>query len=106
LKKLNHTKIIEFINNLNFIKGGCELAINARTVNVVIVSHLSGAVGGLTWMFAEMIKHKKHKLSLNAFCSGAITGLVVITPAAGFVRPHYALIFGFLGIQFKHYIFV
>ena len=48
-------------------------------------------------MFVEMLKHKKRKFSLNGFCCGAIAGLVAITPAAGFVRPHYSILFGFLG---------
>lgn len=48
-------------------------------------------------MVAEMIKHKKKKMSLNGFCAGAVAGLVTITPAAGFVRPYYAVVFGFLG---------
>jgi Amt family ammonium transporter len=70
---------------------------NSRGVNAVIVTNLSASVGGLTWMFAEMIKHRRGKLSLNGFCSGAIAGLVTVTPAAGFIRPHFALVFGFLG---------
>jgi Amt family ammonium transporter len=73
------------------------LAINGRSVNAVVVSNLAAAVGALVWMFCEMIKNKKRKLSLNAFCSGAIAGLVTVTPATGFIRPHYALLFGLLG---------
>lgn len=80
------------------MKGGSETAINSRAVNAVIVSNLSGGMGGLTWMFAEMVKHRKIKMSLNGFCSGAVSGLVAITPAAGYVKPHFALVFGFLGI--------
>jgi Amt family ammonium transporter len=43
-----------------------------------------------------MIKYKRRKLSLNGFCAGAIAGLVAITPASGYVQPHYAIIFGLL----------
>ena len=74
--------------------GGSELAINSRAVNAVVVSNLSAAVGGIVWMTLEMIKHRELKFSLSAFCTGAVAGLVGITPAAGFVRPHFALVIG------------
>ena len=48
-------------------------------------------------MFTEMIVKRTKKLSLNGFCCGAVSGLVVITPAAGFVSPAYSTVFGFLG---------
>jgi Amt family ammonium transporter len=76
--------------------GGSEFQINARAVNAMYVSNLAAGTGGLTWMFAEMIKHRRKKMSLNGFCSGAVAGLVAITPASGFVRPHYAIVFGFV----------
>jgi ammonium transporter, Amt family len=77
--------------------GGSELAINSRAVNAVIVSNLAASVGGLTWMFAEMIKGKTMRMSLNGLCAGTIAGLVTITPAAGFVTPYFSVIFGFIG---------
>jgi Amt family ammonium transporter len=76
--------------------GGSELAINSRAANAVIVSQIAAGFGGLSWMFGEMIRHRRKKMSLNGFCTGAVVGLVAITPASGFVKPHYALIFGFL----------
>jgi len=76
--------------------GGSELAINSRAVNAVIVSNLSAAFGGVSWILVEIIKNRAFKFSLHGFCSGAIAGLVEITPASGFVQPHYAIIFGTL----------
>jgi ammonium transporter, Amt family len=76
---------------------GSELGINSRAVNAAVVSNLSASVGGLTWMFAEMIQRRTMKMSLNGFCAGAIAGLVCITPGAGFVTPYYAIVFGFIG---------
>jgi ammonium transporter, Amt family len=78
-------------------KGGSEYAVNARTANVLVVSNLAASVGGITWMFVEMIVCRKKRMSLNGFCCGAIAGLVCITSASGFVRPHYSIIFGFIG---------
>jgi Amt family ammonium transporter len=51
-------------------------------------------------MVVEMIRKKSKKMSLNGFCSGAVSGMVCITPASGFVKPHYALVFGVLGFDF------
>jgi Amt family ammonium transporter len=49
----------------------------------------------------EMIVKKTTKMSLFGFCSGAISGLVAITPAAGFVSPASSLAFGAIGINLK-----
>jgi Amt family ammonium transporter len=56
---------------------------------------LAPAVAGLTWMFAEWIHAGKP--SALGFGSGVVAGLVVITPAAGFVQPGAAIIMGFAG---------
>ena len=64
------------------------------------------AMAGLTWMFAEWIHSGKP--SALGFGSGVVAGLVVITPAAGFVQPGAALILGiaagivcYLGVLMK-----
>jgi Amt family ammonium transporter len=76
---------------------GSEMAINYRAVNALVVSNIAASMGGLTWVLAEMIRQNSRKISLNGFCTGAVVGLVTITPACGFVRPHFAFCFGFLG---------
>ncbi len=54
--------------------GGSETAINARSVNAIVVTNLSASVGGLSWMVTDMIWNKKRKMSLNCFCAGAVSG--------------------------------
>jgi Amt family ammonium transporter len=104
LKKVNPSNISDVFLGTCLIwfgffgfAGGSEFAINARAVMAVINCNLAAGVGGLTWMFAEMIKHRKKKMSLNGFCSGAISGLCVITPSAGYIRPHFAVVCGVIG---------
>ncbi len=75
---------------------GCELAINSRSVNALVVTNLAACFGGLSWMFTEMIYNKSRKMSLNGFCSGSVAALVAITPASGFVKPHYAVVIGII----------
>ncbi len=53
---------------------------------------IAPAAAGLSWMFAEWIHAGKP--SALGFGSGVVAGLVVITPAAGFVQPGAALIMG------------
>ena len=53
------------------------------------------AVAGLTWMIAEWIHAGKP--SALGFGSGVVAGLVVITPAAGFVQPGAAILMGIAG---------
>jgi len=55
---------------------------------------LAAAVGGLAWASTEWIT--RGKPTVLGFCSGIVGGLVVITPAAGFVTPSSAMIIGVL----------
>ncbi len=55
---------------------------------------IAPAAAGLSWMIAEWLHHGKP--SALGFGSGIVAGLVVITPAAGFVQPGAALIMGLL----------
>eukprot|EP01097_Dermamoeba_algensis_P009446 TRINITY_DN663_c0_g1_i3.p1 TRINITY_DN663_c0_g1~~TRINITY_DN663_c0_g1_i3.p1 ORF type:complete len:202 (+),score=52.70 TRINITY_DN663_c0_g1_i3:192-797(+) len=61
----------------------------------IVVTNISAAMGGLTWVLLGFSRGKK--LSVMGFCAGAVSGLVAITPASGYVGPAPALIFGFLG---------
>ena len=58
----------------------------------MLVTQIAAAAAGLAWMFAEWIVHKKP--SVLGIASGAVAGLVAITPAAGFVAPMGALFMG------------
>ena len=74
--------------------GGSALAANLRAVQACIVTNLAASVGGMTWMLWDY--RLERKWSAVGFCSGAIAGLVAITPASGFVgsRTSYLLSVG------------
>lgn len=56
---------------------------------------MAASVGGITWMILDY--RLERKWSAVGFCSGAVSGLVAITPASGFVGPPAALVFGVVG---------
>ncbi|KAJ3485624.1 hypothetical protein NLI96_g4814 [Meripilus lineatus] len=74
--------------------GGSALSANLRAVQACIVTNLAASVGGLTWMFWDY--RLERKWSAVGFCSGAICGLVAITPGSGFVGAPAAVLFGFM----------
>ena len=76
---------------------GSALACNGLAANAFVVTHIASALAALSWMFLEWI-HRGNPTTLGA-ASGAVAGLVAITPASGFVGPISALIIGaFAGI--------
>ena len=75
--------------------GGSALAANGNASGAFIATHFAAAAATLGWMFAEWLKSGKPTV-LGAI-SGAVAGLVVITPASGFVGPMSALIMGAVG---------
>ncbi|ELU44333.1 ammonium transporter [Rhizoctonia solani AG-1 IA] len=72
--------------------GGSALSANLRAAQACIVTNLAASVGGLTWMLWDYRLEKKW--SVVGFCSGAISGLVAITPASGYVGAPAAVAFG------------
>ncbi|AEO63090.1 uncharacterized protein THITE_2107955 [Thermothielavioides terrestris NRRL 8126] len=72
--------------------GGSALGANLRAVMACIVTHTAACVGGFTWCLMDY--RLEGKWSTVGFCSGAVAGLVAITPASGFVPPWSAVIFG------------
>ncbi|TWT87908.1 Ammonium transporter NrgA [Neorhodopirellula pilleata] len=73
---------------------GSELASDGLTSSAFAVTHFSAAAGAVAWALAEWITLRKPTV-LGA-SSGAVAGLVCITPAAGFVQPMPALFMGAL----------
>ena len=71
---------------------GSAVAANASAANAFLVTNTAAAVAGLSWMFASWIKEGKPG-SLG-FVSGAVAGLVAITPAAGYVNVSGAIAIG------------
>lgn len=75
--------------------GGSGLGANLRAAQAIMVTHISASTGGITWMLWDYLLERKW--SAVGFCSGAISGLVAITPASGYVSTPSSLAFGFLG---------
>ena len=73
---------------------GSAVAANGGAGMAMLVTQIATATAGLAWMFAEWAFGKKP--SLLGILSGAIAGLVAITPAAGFVGPVGAFFIGLI----------
>ena len=71
---------------------GSAVASNGRAGMAMLVTQLGAAAAALSWMAAEWVT--KGKPSVLGVISGAVAGLVAITPASGFVLPGPALIIG------------
>jgi ammonium transporter, Amt family len=77
---------------------GSALAANGLAANAFVVTNTAAAAAGLGWAAIEWLRNGKP--TLFGICSGAVAGLVAITPAAGFVDISGALMIGFLGSVF------
>ena len=73
---------------------GSALAANNGAGMAMAVTQICTAAAALSWLFAEWVVHGKP--SVLGIVSGAVGGLVAITPAAGFVDPMGALIMGLI----------
>jgi Amt family ammonium transporter len=71
---------------------GSALAANEGASMAFVVTHMATAAAAMSWVFAEWIL--KGKPTTLGVASGAVAGLVAITPAAGFVGPVSAVILG------------
>jgi ammonium transporter, Amt family len=72
--------------------GGSALAANATAAFALVNTQIAGATGALAWMAIEWLKHGRP--SVLGIISGAVAGMVAITPACGFVSPMGALAIG------------
>ncbi len=82
---------------------GSALGANGLASNAFVVTHVAAAAAGLTWAILDW-KFNKHATMLGMI-TGAVGGLVAITPAAGFVGPIDAIWIG-LGVSVICYFFV
>jgi len=73
---------------------GSELAADGLAGAAMMNTQVATAAAALAWMFAEWIVAKKP--SVLGIISGAVAGLVAITPASGFVNPTGAFIIGII----------
>jgi Amt family ammonium transporter len=71
---------------------GSELAADGVAGMAMVVTQIATAMAALAWMFSEWVSHGKP--SVLGIASGAVAGLVAITPASGSVGPLGALVIG------------
>jgi ammonia channel protein AmtB len=74
---------------------GTTLAFNFKSIMAMCVTNLCAASGALTWAFITY--YETGKWSLDSIFLGAISGLVMITPSAGFIDMGTAFFFGIVG---------
>ncbi|MEJ2576536.1 MAG: ammonium transporter [Gammaproteobacteria bacterium] len=74
--------------------GGSALAADGGAAMALLATHISAAMGAMTWLFIEWIRFGKPS-ALGAV-TGMVAGLGTITPASGFVGPGGALVIGLL----------
>lgn len=78
--------------------GGSALTIGGLATIAFVNSQLAPAAGMVVWLLLDWIVKKKP--TLMGACSGAIAGLVVITPGAGFMQPGMAMLTGVIAACF------
>jgi Amt family ammonium transporter len=80
--------------------GGSALAANGLAAHALFTTNTSAAAAGLVWMVLSWIDDKPSVLGI---VTGAVVGLVAITPGAGFVTPLGALIIGAVAAPISYY---
>ena len=80
--------------------GGSALAANGTAVNAFVTTNTAAAAAGIVWMF---ISWRDNKPSVLGIVTGAVVGLVAITPAAGFVTPLAAIVIGGVAAPISYY---
>lgn len=80
--------------------GGSALAADGIAVNAVVTTNTAAAAAGLVWMLLSWLDNKPSVLGI---VTGAVVGLVAITPGAGFVTPGAALIIGGIAAVVSYY---
>ena len=71
---------------------GSAVAADGRAGMAMLVTQIATATASMAWMFAEWLV--RDRASMLGACSGAVAGLVAITPASGFVDVDGALVIG------------
>lgn len=80
--------------------GGSALGANGLAVNAILTTNTAAASAGLVWMFLSWLDHKPSVLGI---VTGAVVGLVAITPAAGYVTPLGAIAIGAIAAPISYY---
>jgi Amt family ammonium transporter len=80
--------------------GGSALAADGLAVHAVVTTNTSAAAAGIVWMF---LSWRDDKPSVLGIVTGAVVGLVAITPGAGYVTPLAAMVIGGLASVISYY---
>jgi ammonium transporter, Amt family len=80
--------------------GGSALAANGLAVSAVVVTTVAAAAAAITWL---LLAWRERKPSALGFATGAVVGLVAITPASGYVTPLAALAIGAIAATCSYY---
>ncbi|MGQ9588915.1 MAG: ammonium transporter [Planctomycetota bacterium] len=80
--------------------GGSALASDGLAVGAFVATNTAAAAAGLVWMF---LAWRETKPSVLGIVTGAVVGLVAVTPAAGFVSPLAALAIGAVAAPVSFY---
>jgi Amt family ammonium transporter len=105
-----HSVVLSFIGACMLWVGwfgfnaGSALSAGSLATSAFVATHFAAAAAALSWMAAEWIV-AGHPSALGGI-SGAVAGLVAITPAAGFVTPMPALAIGVLAGAFCYFMVV
>lgn len=83
--------------------GGSALAANGLAVSAVVVSNTAAAAAALVWMLLSWLHRRPSVLGV---ATGAVVGLVAITPASGFVSPLAAIAIGGIASAISYYMIV
>ena len=80
--------------------GGSALAADGVAVQALVTTNTAAAAAGLVWMILSWLDGKPSVLGI---VTGAVVGLVAVTPGAGFVTPMAALAIGALAAPISYY---
>lgn len=83
--------------------GGSAFGASSQAVQAFVTTQVATAAAGFTWAIIELVRNGK--ITALGMITGAVAGLVAITPAAGFVSPGSAMIIG-VGGTVVSYLFV
>jgi Amt family ammonium transporter len=80
--------------------GGSALAANGLAVTAILNTNTAAAAAAVVWM---LLAWRDHRPSVLGIATGAVVGLVAITPAAGFVTPMASIVIGAIGAPISYY---
>ena len=80
--------------------GGSALAANGLAVTALLNTNTAAAAAAVVWM---ILAWRDQKPSVLGIATGAVVGLVAITPAAGFVTPLASIVIGAIGAPVSYY---